>query len=85
MTDCPNCKTARERRWYGGYTAACVACHARLISRGPACAEAKKRGVITSDYLAELRAAAEADHSDPMVVHDMVRAWQRVDAEARAR
>lgn len=81
MTDCPNCNTARERKWFGGYTAGCMACQARLISRSPACAEAKRRGVITGAYLAELRAAG----SDPMAVHDMVRAWQRVDADAQAR
>lgn len=83
MNDCPNCTAARDRLWCGCYTAGCVACEARLLSRGPVCAEAKRRGVMTPAYLAELRAIAEHDHTDPMLVHDLVRAWQRRDEEAK--
>lgn len=84
MIDCPDCNAARDKRWTGRYTAACAACEARRISRGPACAEAKRCGVLTPAYRAELRAAAERDHTTPLLVHELVRAWQQVD-EAKAR
>lgn len=74
MTDCPNCITASERAWHG-FTAGCMVCEARRISRGPLCFEAKTQGVITDAYKAELCAVAGNGHWQ--AVHDLVRAWQR--------
>lgn len=74
MTDCPDCIAASERDWHG-FTAGCMVCAARHISRGPACAEAKAKGIVTPAYKAELCAVAGDVHW--RVMHDLVRAWQR--------
>jgi len=65
---------AGERAWHG-FTAGCMVCAARQISRGPNCADARLRGVVTPAYKAELCAVAGDMHW--AVMHDLVRAWQR--------
>lgn len=82
LTDCPDCIAASERSWHQ-YTASCMVCEARRISRRPACAEAQARGVLTAAYLAELEAVAGAEHW--LAVHELVKAWQRTDALPIAR
>jgi hypothetical protein len=70
---------AGERAWHG-FTVDCMVCEARRISRGPTCADAKARGVVTDAYKAELCAVAGDMHWH--VMHDLVRAWQRGERPA---
>lgn len=74
MTDCRDCTVASERAWHG-FTVDCMVCQARRISRGPVCADARSRGVVTAAYRAELCAVAGDVHWQ--AVHELVRAWQR--------
>lgn len=77
MTDCPDCIAASERAWHG-FTAACMVCEARRIARGPACHEAMQAGKITPAYQEELQAVGGDVHW--LVLHELVRAWQRDDS-----
>ena len=78
MTDCPDCIAAGERSWHQ-FSSGCMVCEARRISRGPVCADAKARGVVTPAYKAQLCAVAGENHWQ--AVHDLVRAWQRAPRE----
>ncbi len=83
MTDCPQCMTASRREWHGEYTASCMVCKARLISRGPVCFEAEKAGVITPAYEVQLREVGGDVHW--LAVHDLVRAWKRGELPQQGR
>jgi hypothetical protein len=73
VTDCPNCVAASERAWHG-FTAECMVCQARRISRGPVCHAAERAGFITPAYREELQAAGGERW---LTLHSLVLAWQR--------
>lgn len=80
VIDCPNCRSAGERASHGGFSADCVVCDARRISRGPIFADASDRGEITNAYKAQLCAIAGDMHWH--AIHKLVRAWQRGERPA---
>ncbi|HKX41339.1 MAG TPA: hypothetical protein VJO99_09290 [Burkholderiaceae bacterium] len=73
MTECPDCVAAHERAWHA-FTAGCMVCSARRISRGPACHAAERAGYITPAYREELQAAAGTHWQ---TLHSLVLAWKR--------
>jgi hypothetical protein len=56
MSECENCAAAAADALWGGYTATCQGCKARMIARSPAYWESRQSGRQTEAYRALLKA-----------------------------